>query len=259
MSGRLAAVRMAARWVLQRTARNVSRESATRSLLVIAPHPDDETLGCGVRLAQATAVGTSVRVLVLSRGEAGQDSGGSGPDLQAVREGELREAMRELGIVEGRYEMWNYPDGKLADHVDEMADRLRDAIDRDLPDDVYVTCLRDAHPDHAAASLAARRAVNASGGHARLLEYPVWLWTEWPLSRRYADGSGLRELVTIVLGRRAEVVSAGRVLGTKLAALDAYRSQQRGSIGDGLPPAILRNAGDRLELALVVADRDGVS
>ena len=43
--------------------------SAQTRLLVIAPHPDDETLGCGLLLQQVLAAGGEVRIILMTDGD----------------------------------------------------------------------------------------------------------------------------------------------------------------------------------------------
>ena len=76
-------------------------------LLVVVAHPDDESFGCGSVLARAAAAGHDTAVLCATRGEAGE-SRIRADDLAALREAELREAARVLGVGEVR----------LLDHAD---------------------------------------------------------------------------------------------------------------------------------------------
>lgn len=73
-----------------------------RRLLVVVAHPDDETFGCGSLIASAARGGASVTVCCATRGEAGEVVGGLdvSAGLGVVREGELRESGRLLGVSE---------------------------------------------------------------------------------------------------------------------------------------------------------------
>ncbi|NYG07374.1 LmbE family N-acetylglucosaminyl deacetylase [Phycicoccus badiiscoriae] len=223
----------------------------------MAPHPDDETLGCGARLAMARAAGVEAHVVVLSRGEAGQDSEGGHGSLPELRARELGEAMRTLGVPPDHLLQWDFPDGSLSSFTEEIAVRLAGLIDEAAPDDVYVTCVQESHPDHAAAAEATRLALARTSCRPRLLEYPIWLWTDWPLSRRHARGAkGLRELLRMLAERTAEAVDTASVGSAKEAALAAYRSQHGDEKGQrGLPESILRDAARPRELAFVTTDR----
>ncbi|MGC4006359.1 MAG: PIG-L deacetylase family protein [Pirellulales bacterium] len=72
-------------------------------ILVIAPHPDDESLGCGGTIAMLTALGKSVDVVLMTRGEWGVAGTPSDDPSEAVRlantrEAEVRAACRVLGV-----------------------------------------------------------------------------------------------------------------------------------------------------------------
>jgi N-acetyl-1-D-myo-inositol-2-amino-2-deoxy-alpha-D-glucopyranoside deacetylase len=69
-------------------------------LVVVVPHPDDETFGCGSLIAQAADIGIAVTVICATRGEAGERIDGTETGhlpLAEVRERELRDAATVLG------------------------------------------------------------------------------------------------------------------------------------------------------------------
>ena len=81
---------------LQRRAVDETLGAAGRSCLVLAPHPDDETLGVGALIARKRAAGTRVRVLVVTDGRGSHVSSVLDPDaLAAVR----RAIWRERGLM----------------------------------------------------------------------------------------------------------------------------------------------------------------
>ena len=69
-------------------------------LLVLAPHPDDESLGCGGIIAEARARGHAVYVTVVTDGTASHPGSRThtAARLQAVREKEVQAAVAELGV-----------------------------------------------------------------------------------------------------------------------------------------------------------------
>src|SRR5690349_9739463 len=83
-------------------------EVPPRLQLVVA-HPDDETFGCGSLLLHAVAAGARTSVVCATRGEAGE---GDTADLGAVRERELREAARLLGV--GRVDLLGFADSGMS-------------------------------------------------------------------------------------------------------------------------------------------------
>src|ERR1700733_8313461 len=144
-------------------------------LTVVAPHPDDETLGLGATIATLCAAGVDVQVVSVSDGEAahpGLDRAGRAK-LKALRWAEVRRSMRLLGARDPvRLEM---PDGELAQCESELTDRTASLL-ADLPTGGWcaTTWRGDGHPDHEAVGRAAAAATAATG--AALVEYPVWMW-----------------------------------------------------------------------------------
>ncbi len=145
------------------------------ALMVVAPHPDDETLGFGATMATLRARGIAVDVVCVS------DGGAAYPDLDqpgragliAARQDELRCAADSLGICEPI--QLGLPDGGLAERESEIADALADLLaDRPAGSWCAATWRGDGHPDHEAVGRAAAVAAQRRG--AVLLEYPVWMW-----------------------------------------------------------------------------------
>jgi LmbE family N-acetylglucosaminyl deacetylase len=221
--------RSVARKALLARARDVTEWAAHRSALVIAPHPDDETLGCGARILHARQAGSTVTIVVATDGARSHDSVGTDPNaIIAMRREELAQATQHLGLPPDNVIQLGYPDCGLMQHLDDFAADIARLIKDLRPDDVYTTCSAEPHPDHAAAARAVSKAIATIVPSPRLLEYPIWLWSEWPLSRRYVRGDGLRQLFGTWSQRSVEKVSLGSVRDSKVAALRAYSSQLGG-------------------------------
>jgi len=124
------------------------RKHKNQHLLVILPHPDDESFPMGGTLAKYAADHTRVSLICATRGEAGIE--GLAPQEAAIiREGELRCAANALGLDEVRF--LDYADGTLA-QVDagDLVERLAAILDETQPDAV-LTFGPDGisgHPDH---------------------------------------------------------------------------------------------------------------
>src|SRR5207244_3128432 len=108
-------------------------------LLVLAPHPDDEVIGCGGLVALHLRDARSVRVVVATDGAAAGDA--------AQREAESRAALSSLGAA--TIEFLGFADRRLGD-AGELPDRIA-AILRDFkPDLIAVPSAIEIHPDHLA-------------------------------------------------------------------------------------------------------------
>ena len=145
-------------------------------VVVVAAHPDDETLGAGGLIAAAAAAGLRVDVVVLTDGEASHpDSPTTTPArLAAVRRSETRAAVGQLSPTSSVI-FAALGDGRLKLSFTEAVSTLVDVISEDGRKTLLVAPWRgDRHPDHEAAGRAA--AIAAERTDARLLEYPIWLW-----------------------------------------------------------------------------------
>lgn len=160
-------------------------------LVVVAAHPDDETLGAGGLIGTAAAHGIQVTVIIATNGEASHPNSPthSAASLAAVRRVEVVAAVRALA-PEARVRLLDLPDGDLARHHAGLADAVLAAVLDDPAAEtppagpapaeaapalwLVAPWRHDGHPDHAAAGSAAARVAARTG--ARLLEYPIWAW-----------------------------------------------------------------------------------
>jgi LmbE family N-acetylglucosaminyl deacetylase len=151
--------------------------------LILAPHPDDESLGCGGLIAAATAAGMRPVVAVLSDG-AGSHPGSvthPPPALAALRATEARRAMALLGVAEHDTFLLGYPDAALpaqGQDFDRAVEKLAwIALGQGCGVVVSPWCY-DPHCDHEAA--AAMGIALAERSKLILRHYPVWAWLRDP-------------------------------------------------------------------------------
>ncbi len=136
--------------------RVISEAPAAARAVVLAPHPDDETIGCGGLIRKLTLAGTVVSVVFLSdgrRGEASTRSWRSDPGAEERlierRKAEAAAAATVLGVADLVF--LDLRDGEV--YADAAAvERLRDELARLRPDIVLLPFLTDQHPDHLATS-----------------------------------------------------------------------------------------------------------
>ena len=149
-------------------------------LLVLAPHPDDESLGCGGLIAEHHARGYGVHVMVLTDGAGSHPHSRAYPAtrLSALRMEEARKAIVALGLSEDRIDFLGLPDGHVSSRGRQFNDAAAHIAQYARSHGVRAICTtlpHDPHPDHQAAYWLGRRVAREVG--ARLLGYPVWTWT----------------------------------------------------------------------------------
>jgi LmbE family N-acetylglucosaminyl deacetylase/glycosyltransferase involved in cell wall biosynthesis len=124
---------------------------SAESVLVVAPHPDDEVLGCGGLIAGLAAEGAVVRVLFLSDGGGGAEAP-EVADREAYRRRRREESARAgelLGIAGSDH--LGLPDGALDRHLEAAERGIRRALLAQRPDLVLVPSPLEASADHRAA------------------------------------------------------------------------------------------------------------
>lgn len=186
-------------------------------VLVFAPHPDDETLGCGGSIAHHTAMGRNVHIVFLTSGEQGVP--GTAPEHAGlVREREAEAAAGKLGVTADSVHFLRLPDGGLDPGDRYQFQSVLGIMRQTCPEVVYVPHAADASHDHQQAHLL------------------VWRALEKGASRSYPD-AGPRHWVATVLGY--EVWSPISVpaffqslqpadVEAKLSALACYSTQVKG-------------------------------
>jgi LmbE family N-acetylglucosaminyl deacetylase len=146
------------------------------TVVVLAPHMDDEVIGCGGTLAHHVSCGADVTVIFLTDGRQGGTSaslhGAEADDIVATRKVEARQALTELRI--DKIEFLDGADGNLQADVARLAPRLRERLLRIRPGIVYLPFFLEEHPDHRAASQLLREAMKGCELDFACHGYEVW-------------------------------------------------------------------------------------
>lgn len=146
-------------------------------VLILAPHADDESLGCGGLIAEACQRGQAVHVVVLSDGTASHPGSKAYPAsvLAALRKQEALDALACLGLAAEHTSFLGLPDGQLPQgffKTRAVARQLHQIGKRVGAGTVLATWRFDLHPDHVATNRYGRLVSAALG--ASFYTYPVW-------------------------------------------------------------------------------------
>lgn len=152
-----------------------------RPIVVLAPHPDDEALGCGGLLAHAFATHGAHVVLMTDGTQSHPGSTAWPAEARAsLRAAELEASVRELGGSPADITRLGLPDAGMTSSdtgIPALARQLSSLLSRLGARCLFATAPTDPHCDHQATAEIARQAARLSG--ARLFFYPIWSrWTD---------------------------------------------------------------------------------
>jgi LmbE family N-acetylglucosaminyl deacetylase len=190
-----------------------------RRVFVVAPHPDDETLGLGGLIHDWHHSGIDVRVLIVSDGGASHVHSITRSSLVEVRRREALSAAAVLGVG-GRVSFLGFLDAGLPNFHDEIAEALRLIITTDSHEGdegclLLAPRLGDGHPDHDACARAAAE-VSACLPGVEQWSYGVWTWIQPPCDETLAGA--LRWPISPE-GRQAKWQAIGRYASQVTAML----------------------------------------
>ncbi|MFZ2004099.1 MAG: PIG-L family deacetylase [Stellaceae bacterium] len=191
----------------------------SRRILILAPHPDDEIVACGIAARRARAGGAEVFVLFLTSGVPPRETlwpwqrGKYNRRAERRRE-EASAATMLLGVQPVGF--LDIPSRRLIPHLHAAAAAVDRALRETRAGELWVTAFEGAHQDHDAANAL------AAGFHGRL---PVWEFAAYNFadrkvrSNRFFDARG--GVVELRLSREEAML--------KRRALAVYASE-RGNV-----------------------------
>ncbi len=144
------------------------RSLGSGPILVFAPHPDDETLGCGGAIMRHLEAGDTAKVIIVTDGAFGSPECHS--DYQQTRRNETHAAAQILGYGEPVF--WDLPDRGLV-YEEALIERIRHAIELCPANLVYAPSWWEIHPDHSTLSLSVAEAIRRCTRQVSLLMYEV--------------------------------------------------------------------------------------
>ncbi|WP_373511791.1 PIG-L deacetylase family protein [Persicitalea sp.] len=151
-------------------------------VLILAPHADDESLGCGGLIAALAEENIPVHVWLVSDGTMSHPNSVAFPPEQrrSIREEEFNRACQRLGVAFERLQFFRFPDTRVplpgapyfADAATQVAEKLRELN----PKAIFTPWRRDPHCDHRATTALIRTAIFQTNWKGDLYEYPIWLY-----------------------------------------------------------------------------------
>ncbi|HEY2842878.1 MAG TPA: PIG-L family deacetylase [Bryobacteraceae bacterium] len=142
-----------------------------KSMLVVAPHQDDETIGCGGALALQVRSGSAAAIVMVHDGADGHDD--VGMDRKTLVELRNEESRRAAGVLNLAPPVFlNHP--RLSESFAQAAEELRSILAERKVDAVFTPFLLDGHPDHRTTNQILAAALEKIPWDVRVLGYEVW-------------------------------------------------------------------------------------
>ncbi len=162
-----------------RRASNLPEFNPKGNILILAPHPDDEALGCGGLISRLGRDGNPPHVVIMTGGGASIRGYNDIPEevvIESRRKLTLNSA-RELGLPDSNIHFLDFSDGHIAERPTEQMARLRGLFSNLQPDVVLVPHRGEGWSDHLETrqiGLELQKELAKAG--SVVYEYCVWMW-----------------------------------------------------------------------------------
>ena len=150
--------------------------------VVFAPHPDDESLGCGGLIALLRKRNKPVDVVFVSDGAMSHPNSLRYDRAARVtlREQEALAACELLGVTAEHIRFLRYPDTAVPRQhhagFEDATNHIRSVLEELQPSHILVCWRRDPHCDHRATWELCRAAYDELAEAPKWIEYPIWMW-----------------------------------------------------------------------------------
>ncbi|WP_426159396.1 PIG-L deacetylase family protein [Pseudomonas sp. TSRC2-2] len=203
--------------------------------VIIAPHPDDEVLGCGGIMQLLAAAGRPLQLISVTDGSASHPGSQrwTVERLSVVRPQESAEALRRLGLPMHslKWLRGGFTDTQVAAQETELSEFIGGYLHAN--DVIFTTWRQDGHSDHEAVGRASVEAARRVG--ATCHELPVWTW-HWATP----------EDASVPWDRARKIILSPTHIARKRHAAHAFASQLEGDRDVGLGPVLAPYVLDRL-------------
>lgn len=207
-------------------------ENFTGATVIISPHPDDESLGCGGTIAALAKADKKVHIIFVSDGSMSHPNSQkyAAPLLMELREKEALAAAEILGVPEMQCHFMRLKDSAVPtigaagfrNAVGNMGELLKNI----QPHTIILPWKNDPHRDHKASWQITHASIMQAGLQVQMLHYLIWFWQR---------GDADEELL------QSEICKVGiyDFVGVKQAAIEAHVSQVSNLIDDDADGFIL--------------------
>jgi LmbE family N-acetylglucosaminyl deacetylase len=193
-----------------------------KRIVIFAPHPDDETLGCGGTIAKKVSEGYEVIIAVMTGGKralldvSGVEFDPTPEELKQIREKEIVSATSILGVKRENLLFFDFEDGILADHEEELEKKVT-ALLKNPPAEVYFPYAKDFNADHQTANKVIVSSIRKISSSTLRYQYSI--------AQKFSRVGPLVARALNPIRRNLIFVDVSHFLHLKEAAIKQYKSQ----------------------------------
>ena len=154
-----------------------------KSALIIAPHFDDETLGCGGIIAKKKLANAPIAIVFMTDGTQSHSKLADKERLSQQRRKEAYKACGELGVGKNDIFVLNFTDSLLDKNISEAEFKLKKIIDEFKPCEVFFPSEKEPwifSGDHLATTKITMNVFKDHKNKITFYEYPIWYWYSYP-------------------------------------------------------------------------------
>jgi LmbE family N-acetylglucosaminyl deacetylase len=203
-----------------------------KNIVVFAPHPDDETLGCGGTIVKKIKEGYSLFMIFMTNGASGSDyshygmtSGLTRQELKEIRKQEAKNACNILGVDSRNLFFLDFEDRTLMKNREAAQEKVTEILRMLSPVEVYFPHKKDQNKDHLATNSTVKRSFENLPKQPVKYQYVIWVSRE--MSRRARFWISIKDKIrTLGESSNSQVsIDILEFLHLKRKALDEYKSQ----------------------------------
>ena len=194
-----------------------------KKIVVFAPHPDDETWGCGGTIAKKIREGYEVQIVIMTDGRyafqsvLGIDSDPTPEELKEIRREEVKRAVKILGVPEENMVFLDFVDGELENHENEAVEKVVKILNENDPAEIYIPYKKDGHPDHRATYRIVKNAIKKLGISTSVYQYSI--------GQKYARIGPIIDSLINLFKRHMIHVDISEVFPLKETAVKEFKSE----------------------------------
>jgi LmbE family N-acetylglucosaminyl deacetylase len=205
-------------------------QNLKKKAVVFAPHPDDETLGCGGTVASRLNDGYDVHVVFITDGRhsltrLGVSSGPSPAEIRELRREEVLRATGILGLQEKNLKFLDFEEGTLEKHENHLRERIAEILENVSPSEVFFPQEKEYHVDHRITNKIVREAIDIA--NISPVEYQYTIAWSFPfyllwhvMNERMFDRFTMK-----FTGGKLVYLDISKFLHLKQMAINEYKSQ----------------------------------